>query len=66
MTSGGEKEKQQLSELQKVPPDGTHQDVASVCHAVNRRVSLSKLADNITGICREKAQANNEDDRSIP
>lgn len=65
VTPSGEKEEQQLPKFQEVPPNWTKQDVASVCHAMDKRVSLSELTDYIAGICREQTQANNKDDRSI-
>lgn len=55
VTPGGENEEQQLRKLQEITTNRTKQDVASVCHAVDERVSLPELTDHITGIRREKS-----------
>lgn len=55
VTPGSENEEQQLRKLQEITTNRTKQDVASVCHAMDERVSLSELANHITGIRRKKS-----------
>ena len=54
VTPGGENEEDQLRKLQHITTDRTKQDVASVCHAMDKRVSLPELANHIAGIRREE------------
>lgn len=64
VTPRGKHEKHQLCELQHIATDGTQQDLASISHTMHQRISLSELTDYISRVCRDEAQANDEDDGS--
>lgn len=65
MAAGRKEEEQQLSNLQDIAPDGSHQDLAGIRHAVNMRISSLELSDDIAGIRGDDAEADNQDNGTV-
>lgn len=65
VTARGEEEEQQLSHFEDFATNRSHQDTTCVGHAVDERVFLPELTDQVAGICRDQTKADDENDRSI-
>lgn len=54
--------KQQLSNTEELTPKRSHQNLTSIRQVLNVRVALVELSNNVTGVCGEKTEADDQHD----
>lgn len=60
MAAGDEDEEQELRGTKNLTADWSHQHLARVSHAVDMRITKLELAQVVSGVCSQKAEANDQ------